>query len=472
MTRSLVLIGLFVSIVSGLTIFYIIVLSGRITSGTYDLFAYFSNANGVIPDSSVKISGIKIGRVKSLKLEDGKAHISLEISKDIQIYSGDLLKKTAQGVLGSGFLEIVPKNTGHLLENGDQITNVESVKSLDKIISRSSDIADTVENITSVIDAYITKSGILQSISKIAQELEKTIQSIGTLSSELSTTVQVNTEAILQTTQAIALISREFETLLVHDKSEKNQDLSDTLIAIKNTLQNIEQITGTLTDGTGTIGKLLTDDTLYNNLEEASKNISNITNRAAGLATTFDYRFEGLFSEQGKFAAKNHINLRITPPDSPRYYQFGITHGGPSSIAGTNKYSSSIGNTKLKLNLMLAQNLFKNYLTIRGGLIENTGGFGLDIRPFKQWEISTEAFDFGKGAGAYLRAYTYIYPFLDPADKYNPLKWIYFGGGSDDILSSYRRTYFFGVGIRIQDEFIYDTIRLVPLAGSAATIAK
>ncbi len=472
MTRSLVLIGLFVSAVGALTVFYITILSGRITSGVYELYTYFPNANGIIPDSSVKISGIKVGRVASLKLENGKARINLEISKDIQIYSGDLLKKTAQGVLGAGFLEIVPKKTGRILENGDKITNVENSKSFDKIISRSANIADNVENITKQIDMYITKSGILQAISRIAQELEKTLQSIGTLTSELGAAVQVNTMAISQTTQAISLITKELEMLLVHDKSEKEQGLSDTLVAIKNTLQNIEKITGNLTDGEGTIGKLLTDDALYENLAKASENISKITNRAAGLATTFDYRFEGLFSETGQFASKNHINLRITPPNSPRYYQIGVSHGGPSSIKGTRKYTSSLGDTGLKLNLMLGQNLFKNYLTIRGGLIENTGGVGIDVRPFKQWEISTEAFDFGKGAGAYLRAYTYIYPFLDPAEKYNPLKWLYFGGGVDDALSSYKRTYFFGVGIRIQDEFIYDTVRLVPVASSAVKVAQ
>lgn len=472
MSRNIIIIGLFVSAVTLATGAYIVLLSGKFMSGTYTLYAFFTNGNGIIEDGAVKISGIKVGRVKSLKLVEERARVEIEINKDVTVHANDTLKKTSQGVLGAGFLEIVPKKTGAVLQNGDEMTNVDDSGLFDAIAKNAATITEDVGGIAKQINDYIRESGILDQVSVITKQMELTLKSVQQVADQLGQTVQVNTAAINQTAQAVALIAGELERFLVSDKSSDNQDLSDTLTAIKSTLQNIETITRKLTEGEGTIGKLLTDETLYNNLTAASQNINNLTSRAAGLSTAIDYRFEGLFTEQGQFAAKNHLNLRITPPGSPRYYQVGITYGGPHSIEGVPKYSARLGDSDLKINLLFAQNLFKNYVTVRGGLIENTGGFGIDIRPVKQWEISAEAFDFGKGKGAYLRAYTSFYPFFDPASLNNPLKWLYFGGGVDDILSSYRRTYFFSVGVRIQDEFIYDAVRLVPVASGAASIAR
>ncbi len=469
MTRSIIGIGIFVTIVVAFTIGYIVMTSEKIFRDTYSVYAYFKNANGVLKNTDVRIAGVRVGRVKSVMLnkDRNRAKVTLEIYKNVQIYSDDVLKKTTSGVLGSSFLEIVTNGTGNALEKESEIINVEDEGLIEKLGKGTGSVIVNIESISKQLDTYL-ENGVLDQISRITTQLEATLKNIKAITENVSVLVQVNTEAINQTIRSLANITGEIQSFLVTDKKTNTQELSDTLISIKNSLANIETLTENLKDGKGTIGRLLSDETLYDNVNKAAANLTSITNRAAGLSTVFDYRFEGLFSKTAQFASKNHINLRIEPPQSSRYYQIGVTVGGPESINGV-PTRSALGDSAIRLNLMLAQN-FGKWLTVRGGLIESAGGLGIDIRPVKQWEISAEAFDFGGPAGAYLRTYTNIYPFLDPSDRYNPLRWIFFGGGVDDALNKYKRTYFFSVGLRLKDEFIYDTVRLLPLASSISAI--
>lgn len=471
MVKSLTLIGLLISAVTvGISI-YVFMASDIIRGDVYNLYATVDNATGLLVDTNVRVAGIQVGRIKHMELVDNRARLTLEIKASIIVHSNDTLKRVSQGILGASFLEIILTNEGSLLEDGAEILNVEDQSIIDKLSGSAGEIVDNVGDVTSDIQAYLATSDLFTQIDAIATTLESTLAHINQITQGLALNSELNANNINLLIASIAGITSALEQFIANDKNNPNQALSDTLVSIKESLQNIQSITDSIDNGEGTIGKLLKDDSLYREANTAVENINKITNRAAGLYTNFDYRYEGLISGSGKgYASKNHINLRISPAESPRYYQFGITSGGSENFDGTPNYTSTIGDSTLKLNLLLAQQ-FTPWLRAKGGLIENTGGVGIDITPIKQIEVGAEVFDFGGGnAGAMIRANAYIYPFFDPNNKNNPLKWIYIGGGVDDVLNSYERNYYFGAGIRIYDEFLYDSIRLIPLASAASAI--
>ena len=471
MLKSIALIGLLItSVTVGISV-YIFLASDIIRGDVYNLYATVDNATGLLIDTNVRVAGIQVGRIKNMELVENRAKLTLELEQRIQVHSNDILKRVPQGILGSSFLEIVLTNEGSVLEDGAEMLNIEDKSLIDTLSGGAEEIVGNVENVTADIQAYLATSDLFAQIDKIASTLESTLQHINQITKGLAVNSELNAQNINLLVASMAGIASALEQFLAQDKANPNQDLSDTLVSIKESLQNIQAITDSINNGEGTVGKLLKDDSLYTEANTAVANINKITNRAAGLYTNFDYRYEGLISGAGNgYASRNHINLRIAPAESPRYYQIGVSTGGPERFDGTPIYTSTIGDSTLKLNILLAQQ-FTPWLRAKGGLIENTGGVGIDITPIKQVEVGVEAFDFGGGdTGAMLRTTTYIYPFFDPNEKNNPLKWIYVGGGVDDILNSYERNYYFGVGIRIYDEFLYDSIRLIPLASAASSV--
>ena len=106
--------------------------------------------------------------------------------------------------------------------------------------------------------------------------------------------------------------------------------------------------------------------------------------------------------------------------------------------------------------------------TLRGGVIESSGGAGVDFELFNKISLSAEVFDFSQEKRPFLRAFANIYPFFDPSLS-NPLNWIYVGGGVDNILVKEYRDYFFNMGLRFTDN---DLKGILSMSSGMTSLAK
>ena len=58
-------------------------------------------------------------------------------------------------------------------------------------------------------------------------------------------------------------------------------------------------------------------------------------------------------------------------------------------------------------------------VTIRGGLLQNSAGVGMDIKPLNFVEVSSEIFDMSREENPYFRAYGLIRPFQWAKEPFN-----------------------------------------------------
>ncbi|MBL7778936.1 MAG: MCE family protein [Chitinophagales bacterium] len=90
---------------------------------TYELEVIFDNVNGLYENSTVKLSGLDVGKVKSLKINDEKPLVTVEINNDVKISNNAIFEIRNQDYLGTKFINIRPSHrTSRPLENGDTIT--------------------------------------------------------------------------------------------------------------------------------------------------------------------------------------------------------------------------------------------------------------------------------------------------------------------------------------------------------------
>ncbi|MCB0419742.1 MAG: MCE family protein, partial [Bdellovibrionales bacterium] len=163
--------------------------------------------------------------------------------------------------------------------------------------------------------------------------------------------------------------------------------------------------------------------------------------------TSIDYHAEAL-SELG--LTKSYLNIKIQP-GLDRYYELGIVDdprgytetidntrtvngGAPTNTTDVKTYRNDI-----KFNLLFAKNFYD--FTIKGGILESSGGVALDYKLFRnRLKLSIEAFEFDN---LHVRAFA----------KYNFFKGVYVIGGGDDIFSNEGyATPFFGAGIFITND--------------------
>lgn len=166
------------------------------------------------------------------------------------------------------------------------------------------------------------------------------------------------------------------------------------------------------------------------------------------IQTAFDFRAEYL-GDVGK--SKSYIGVQIQP-GLDRYYYIAVVDDPAGVVETTRTQVSGNGGgapsdytevktyqNKIKFTVLFAKSFWD--LTLRGGLIENSGGFGVDYHFFRRkLKFSLEAFDFSKTN-------------LRSSLSYSVYRGVYVTGGINDALDkSGARSGYLGAGIFLTND--------------------
>jgi len=111
--------------------------SGEEVAG-YKVTAKFDRVDGLVEGSDIKLAGIKIGKVTSLKINPKiyMAVATLAISDDIKLPIDSSAAIVSESLLGGKYLSITPGGEEDMLKEGDEIYNVQSSLILESLISQ------------------------------------------------------------------------------------------------------------------------------------------------------------------------------------------------------------------------------------------------------------------------------------------------------------------------------------------------
>ncbi|MGC8684743.1 MAG: MlaD family protein [bacterium] len=447
----------------------------KISSGTifgklkgYKLTAVFDSAQGLNTKTRVYLAGIQIGYVEDIRLQDDKALVVLRIMPDVKIEENAKAVIRTKGLLGEKYIEIVPgKQEAEVIPPGGQITFTESPPDFEELMNKLNSIASDVKSVTQSLNEVFGGSQGERNIKDMVDNLNRTIvhmdRLITTTNSNLNKTfdsVDVFAQALRENGPDIlanlARISEELHEIIAENKKSVSQTMENIDKASKKldeTLANLQVITNNLKEGKGTIGKLLSDKKTE---EQVTKTISGLSTMVGGTSrfrTIINYRGEYQFLYHN---VKSYLDLRLQPTWD-KYFLLGIVDdpGGYSSTSttytmvkdlntGTVQQTQTINHNisnQLKINAEIAKRI--SYFTFRGGIIESTGGIGVDIHsPNDLAELSLEMFNFNEKP----------YPELKAMLSISILRYFLLSGGMTDIANANARTWFTGLGIRFDDE--------------------
>ncbi len=133
-----ILTGFLVILLSvGLLIYAYYGTRGRDQQG-YSLKIKFERVDGLSEGSDIKMGGIRIGRVASLKLdpEDYSAIATLDINPDVKIPADSSASIISENLLGGKYLSIAPGGDEEMLKPGDEIEHAQSSLILENLIGQ------------------------------------------------------------------------------------------------------------------------------------------------------------------------------------------------------------------------------------------------------------------------------------------------------------------------------------------------
>ena len=104
--------------------------------GGYQIEAVFSNSGGLKDGAPVVISGVEVGRVKSIGLDsDYQAKVVMVLPEKIKIQEDAIASIKTKGLIGEKYVEIIPGASDIVLKAGDRIRDTQPAVDLEQLIS-------------------------------------------------------------------------------------------------------------------------------------------------------------------------------------------------------------------------------------------------------------------------------------------------------------------------------------------------
>ncbi|MDO6623500.1 MlaD family protein [Oceanihabitans sp. 1_MG-2023] len=237
--------------------------------------------NALTPASPVTIKGNIVGKINNIKydFETGKTRVAFTIDKNLKFSKDSKMRLYELGLMGGNGMAIIPAEGGAPAKNGDFIkSEVEEglVKSLTSNFSGlSSGLDETLESADSLLVNLnkLVEDDSDKGLKNAIGELNTTIKSFQTLSYSFNSLIAKNDATLTSMLSNFDKVSKDLGALT---NDLKDVEISKTVKTLDQTLLEVNTLLTGLDQGKGTLGKLLTDEELYNNLEVASQQLQEL----------------------------------------------------------------------------------------------------------------------------------------------------------------------------------------------------
>jgi phospholipid/cholesterol/gamma-HCH transport system substrate-binding protein len=458
--------------------------------GGYTLHAYIRDATGLAAHSRVTIAGIPVASLDAIKLENGQARLDVKVRKDVLLYANATLGKKSTSLLGESAVVLTPGTPDRpRLHEGDEIRVIVSETTPADLLEEVKQIADDVKQVSMQLARSVgTEQGgeniksILQNLADATDAVNKTIrENRDTIRTSLENVAQITQNAnpeiakILDNVRVVTQDVREMMASANQSPTGQKGELREVIErldrsskSLESALGHVDSISGRIDRGEGTIGKLTKDEQLVNEVQGVAEGVNDYVQSLTRLQTIVGLRTDYLFLAN---SIKTYVQLRLQPKED-KYYLLEIINDPRGAISITNQnidttnplmgtphYSTTT--TTLTADFVFSLEMAKRIgpFTGRFGIIESTGGVGLDIHLLQdRFEIQNDLFGFAFS----------LQPRYRVSLSYEFIKHLWLLGGVDRLFDPTLRDYFFGLQLRFNDD---DLKTLLPFSGGAAAVA-
>ncbi|MEN3324220.1 MlaD family protein [Mariniflexile soesokkakense] len=256
-------------------------LKGKNLFESTDVYYTEFDYNALDASSPITVNGNNVGKIKDIvyDYETGKTRVSFSVNAALKFSKNSVIKMYETGLMGGNGLAILISTEGEQAKPGDVLpSEVEFglVTTLSKSFSGISDNLDSTLKSTDTLMLSINRlvndnsdAGLKRTI----EELNQTLKSFKNTSNSVNAVISNNDKNITAILEKFKTISNDLAVLTA---DLKNANVGTTVESLNTTLNKLNTILESIDKGEGSIGKLLKDEGLYNNLEGATKEMEEL----------------------------------------------------------------------------------------------------------------------------------------------------------------------------------------------------
>jgi len=244
----------------------------------YRYSVLFPNVGALQVGDPVTVLGVDKGKVEKILLEGGDVLVTFNLTTDVKLKKDAKFRVMNIGLMGERFVAVEPGHSPELLDLSKPVKGFYDT-GIPEVMGMSGQMLEEIRRMVAHLEGVFGTRWSQESIKGTIRDLRK-------LSGDLVTLLEKNKEKLENTADDLSYTSSELKGMLDRNKekfqssvdnfaniSAKLDTFTTTLSSLSVSLKNLTQ---KIESGEGTLGKLVNDSTLYDDLKKTTKNVDEL----------------------------------------------------------------------------------------------------------------------------------------------------------------------------------------------------
>lgn len=275
-------VGILAIVAIGLLVFgYNFLKGNNLFNTSRTFYAVYDDVEGLSPSAPVTINGFQVGTVTDIDfIKSGELLVTLNMNNDFNFSRNSKAKIYGGGLIGGKSVKIeLEDDFENVAKSGDTLQSSveeglielvnEKLTPLKDKISRAVVEVDTLLKSVNYVFDVDTRNNLKQSF----ENLNETLSSLNSSASKIDNVLDSNKDHI---NSSIQKFSQTADNLSIMSDSLSQIEFNKIAQNADKTLLNLKEISNKLEAGEGSLGKLLNDEQLYQNIENATKEMEEL----------------------------------------------------------------------------------------------------------------------------------------------------------------------------------------------------
>ncbi len=244
--------------------------------GGYRIYADYPQIGGLSEGSGVRMAGVLIGKVEKTELMDREdervVRCTLWIQKDTDIPQDSTFTINMAGLLAEKYVEILPGDINSPILKAGDVVEGEAGADIGALLSGGGELFEQIGDIAGGIKE-LTDEETIASLKQTIKNTEKITDNLNIVVAESRDNIRISLDRLRSISVRLdQLLARNEDNLdnALRDASIVAEDLKRITKQVEITMFSVQSIAKKIDSGQGTVGKLINDPTLHDEILETT----------------------------------------------------------------------------------------------------------------------------------------------------------------------------------------------------------
>lgn len=250
---------------------------GGLSSG-YPLYARFPWGQGLRTGQPVLLAGITVGTVDQIRLDrsgSGSVVVRLRINERELIPSTSTAAVKPNGIFGDMLVALQPtRSTPESFTAGDTVPTGPAEPSMEVLLRRLDTMSTNVRDVTQAFEMQLVRGGGIEDFRQTLAQTNRFVTQLSAIAAEQSRQMSLTMATFRR---SVAAVDSARLDSVVRNMEATSANLTRLTTTLTETSTELNQVVTKINSGTGSLGRLVNDTTLYSNMRNLLARVDSLT---------------------------------------------------------------------------------------------------------------------------------------------------------------------------------------------------